>query len=482
MTIRCVLLLIIFSICYPVCFARTDSDNRNLNIAYKYLKKYGKNRNRMDLYEAVKYLKEAAEENDGEACFTLSEIYDLKDLEDVRIDSRDVAWIENGNWNNITYSEWPTHNIAFEYLNKACKLDHQKAMFKLACEYTEWHSSYPIDYDLDKALDIFLKLDSRDSFVEYKIARIYWLKNQDEEAIKWMKQASESDSYNVLPELGWLYTYYGEYLKAIEAYEKWIKIDKYKSLKPKSVKIGHQKFNKTSNYIKNYPVLLYLYVNQDNWASAIELSKHMTTEIKTLTPKDITEYNKSKKDEIEVFWNLLDVYTHSIDGYIYNDSRLKLDSIAIANDDFHHINLVRKYLFTKEKYDKAYQYLTSYPVETDHHLLGRCYYYGQGTDVNYEEALKNFLLCNDADSLYHIGLCNYNGQGIVNPSYETAFEYFYKASNATYHPSIGAMEMLSRCYRFGRGCESDEEKADYWLKEAAIASEKAQEAQNVLFH
>ncbi|MBD5286457.1 MAG: hypothetical protein HDS27_02810 [Bacteroides sp.] len=51
------------------------SENKNLTAAIKHLKKFAKSESGYQYREAKDYLKLAAEENDGEACFILSCIY-----------------------------------------------------------------------------------------------------------------------------------------------------------------------------------------------------------------------------------------------------------------------------------------------------------------------------------------------------------------------------------------------------------------------
>ncbi len=457
------LLLLMMNCTTPLVAAKQE--NQNLKYANKCLKKYKKNRDRWDLYEAVKFLKVAAEENDAEACYILSRIYSLKDIDDIYVDSRDIEWIENGNWGSMHYNEWPTHQTAWEYLNKASELGWQEAQLEVACAYAEIFPTYPIEKNYDKALELLLKLDNRDAFIEYKIGETYFGKGNTDEAIKWMEKASKTNPYQVLPELAFEYTYINDIKKAIHALEEWVKLDKYKNSELKNY----------SNFYRNghYFNLLRLYVIEKDWVAAINLSKRLTSDIKTLTPLDIIEHNISKKDEIENFRYLVNNNT------AYHHVNFILDSIAIEHRDLIHIKEASKYLYENGKYEQAYKYLTLDPDYTDYHLLGLCQYYGKGADLDYVKAYKSFSLCKDADSLYHLGLCHYNQQG-VEKDYEAAFDFFFKASSSNYHPSIGAMEMLSRCYRFGRGCDIDEEKADYWLEQAAKASEKAKETINIL--
>lgn len=451
--------------------------NQNLTSAKKILKKYGKDGGWDKLDDAVQLLKKAADEDNGEACFILSRIYSLKSINDIYIDRRDVARMENGyhyqnDWDNIVEREWSTHKIAWEYLTKACELENQDALLTLADEYAESDSSYPIERDIDKALELFIKLEKKNDYILYRIGNLYWIKGDDEEAIKWMTKASQIAPYKALPELAFIYSYKQDYKNAVTAWEKWVKIDKFKSLKPSTIKLSHTKIKSHGTGMYKYFKLLNLYVLTYDWMSAINLSKKLDSDIKTLEAKDIVEYNLSKNTELNSFRNLFNV----LEGY--SRPRYILDSIAIEHGNLKYIKEASEYLYEEEKYEQAYKYLTLDSDNTDHHLLGLCYYYGNGTDINYDEAFNNLTLCNDFDSLYHLGLCYYNQQGVPQ-DYNKAFDYFSKAVSSPYG-SIGAMEMLSRCYRFGRGCEIDEEKADHWLEQAAKASEQAKKAINAL--
>ncbi len=459
MTQKLIILIFLISIGSHFGVAGTNSKNENLEKAYTLLKKYGKNQNRLELADAIDCLKVAADENNGDACYLLSEIYDLKDLDNIQIDSRDIAWIENGHWGDITHNEWSTHKTAFDYLLKACNLGHQKALFKLACAYADGHSYYPIESDNDRALELFLHLDDKDSLVEYKISKIYWVKGEDEEALRWMTKASKSDPKNLLPELARMYRDIGDKDSAIKILEEWTSKDKYKG--------------KLNNYI----LLLRLLITKQDWEKAIEVATHLNPKIKGLTANDILSYNKNKMEKLDAFRQLIKDHTSWVDYYA--KAEYTFDKISIEHGDFRKLTRAALHAYEHKDYETAYRFLTLDSKTTDFHLLGLCYYYGQGTEQDYKKAVATFSMSKDSDSLYHIGLCYYNGQGVDKQDYDMAFEYFSKACSGT-HRSIGGMEMLSRCYRFGRGCEIDEQKADYWLEEAAKASEKAKEAKNAL--
>lgn len=121
--------------------------------------------------------------------------------------------------------------------------------------------------------------------------------------------------------------------------------------------------------------------------------------------------------------------------------------------------------------------------------LGRLYFFGRGVAQSYSEAFK---WCNKAvksletaESDYIIGLCYYYGKG-TSQDFRQAFEQFNKTANLLTDEnyilddpvgvSSGVMFMLSRCYRYGRGVEKNEEKANYWSRKAsALDDSKARQ-------
>ncbi len=429
--------------------------DQNLIVANHQYEEYKLYNDRRSLLTAIEYYKKAAALDNAEACYVLSKIYSLSQYNMPY--AKDIEWVERGEWIENPYSQWPTHKIAENYLKKACTLGHKEASFSLAYDYSSTH-------EYEKALELLYRLSDKDPEVLFRIGMVYLDKGDYQDAKTWFGKASQADPNKYLPELSFWSKYMGDINLAIKSLEEWIRLDKYKSVK-KSSKIEAQ--NKRLNY--NY--LLTYYIEINDWESALQMAKRLNLDIKTLTTHDIISYNPSKKSELTALRSLLDDFTN------YFQAKYILDDIAIQHGDPTYLKDASKFLYDNGEYNKAYKYLTSDLDNTDKHLLGLCQYYGDGTDIDYNEAFKNFTSCKDPDSHYHIGLCYYNGQGVPEQDYDLAFEYFMKAAEWS---SIGGMEMLARCYRFGRGCEIDEEKADYWLEEAAKASEKAKEAARVL--
>ena len=82
--------------------------------------------------------------------------------------------------------------------------------------------------------------------------------------------------------------------------------------------------------------------------------------------------------------------------------------------------------------------------------LGLMYYKGQGTEQNYNEALKWFSLAAKkgfAKAQYYLGLIYYDGRG-VSPNYGRAFYWF---SNAAKQGHAGTQFSLGEMYFSGKG-------------------------------
>ncbi|WP_301860534.1 tetratricopeptide repeat protein [uncultured Megasphaera sp.] len=82
--------------------------------------------------------------------------------------------------------------------------------------------------------------------------------------------------------------------------------------------------------------------------------------------------------------------------------------------------------------------------------MGDCYYYGNGVEQNYKEAVKWYRKAaeqGDARAQNNLGLCYYYGHGIAK-SYEDAMKWYCKALE---QGSSKARHNLEVCYYYGHG-------------------------------
>lgn len=137
---------------------------------------------------------------------------------------------------------------------------------------------------------------------------------------------------------------------------------------------------------------------------------------------------------------------------------------------------------------------TGQDSNTGYAEIGRVFYEGIGTTPQPERAVEYFELgiqsCNEtsidqANCFFYMGLSYYEGKG-NKQDFRAAFLHFNAATAWDYEkwPTIEdaikdpeykksyhnteAMRYLSRCYRFGRGCDKDLKKADDLLTLAAL--------------
>ena len=98
--------------------------------------------------------------------------------------------------------------------------------------------------------------------------------------------------------------------------------------------------------------------------------------------------------------------------------------------------------------------------------LGRMYYNGEGTEVNYEKALywwEKAAEQGDVRAQYNVGYMYYNGEG-TEVNYEKALYWWEKAAE---QGDAEAQFNLGRMYCQGEGTEVNYEKALYWWEKAA---------------
>ncbi len=115
----------------------------------------------------------------------------------------------------------------------------------------------------------------------------------------------------------------------------------------------------------------------------------------------------------------------------------------------------------KQNYSLALDYLLKaeeykYVGSKHFSMLGQCYYFGYGTDIDYNKAFEYFSKSDKfIDSMYGLGLCYFYGNG-VKKDYKNAYNYFNKAKGYLIKPSYNYFAYLSY---FGIGCEKNKKEA-----------------------
>lgn len=117
---------------------------------------------------------------------------------------------------------------------------------------------------------------------------------------------------------------------------------------------------------------------------------------------------------------------------------LYMKALSIADDDnkgfvYYHIG---KLFFETEQYSEALSYLLKVDEEDDqyidlHFIIGKCYFDGLGTDVNYQEAVKYMnKACKYGipEAYQYLGTCYLNGYGVLKDE-KFANECFRKYQN-----------------------------------------------------
>ena len=134
------------------------------------------------------------------------------------------------------------------------------------------------------------------------------------------------------------------------------------------------------------------------------------------------------------------------------------------------------YKIAKEWYEKAVMKGSAIAKR----LLGNLYLMGNGVEKDYQKAYHFFseaLDKGDNESKAFIAKMYYYGY-YVEKSQSQAFGMLLEMVNNDNMFSAEAMRLLSACYRYGYGTDRDDEKAEYWLLQAALFNSYA--AKNIL--
>ena len=127
--------------------------------------------------------------------------------------------------------------------------------------------------------------------------------------------------------------------------------------------------------------------------------------------------------------------------------------------------------YNEKNYDKAFRclYKSRNISDESQYLLGECYYYGFGCNVDYDMAFKYLNDCNIDDALemlFRLGVSFYNKK-----NYDKAFRCLYKSRNI----SDESQYLLGECYYYGYGTDQYYKNACYYYeKSAKQGNDKAQ--------
>lgn len=94
-----------------------------------------------------------------------------------------------------------------------------------------------------------------------------------------------------------------------------------------------------------------------------------------------------------------------------------------------------------------------------HYLLGKCYQFGIGVDVDYQKAFKHYTLADNAQGFKALGLCYLHGI-CCEKNVELAIAYLEKSVELG---GIGSTCILGTLYYEGKEIPKDEEKAFYYF-------------------
>lgn len=290
-----VLLLFNISV-YPQSAQGLDEYKKGMN----YLKQYKKHGERLSLNDAINSFKRSADYGNADACYCLYKIYSLKDVGDIYIDSRDVEWVENGEWGNIPHGQWPTHKTGFNYLKKASELGNLDATADLAFGYYLKMENFEDDTWENNRIKAY-KLccehkASGNTTIEYVLGRIYEdgviVPKDYLESISWYKKAFTHGDESVSFKIGYLYYQQQDYLQSEEYLEKY-----FKSLK-------HEKSIYSLLSYEPWEIMLWVEscvgINDFDKALSI-INKYLTPKITNLSGNDIKLWNLKKSELLYEF-------------------------------------------------------------------------------------------------------------------------------------------------------------------------------------
>ena len=125
--------------------------------------------------------------------------------------------------------------------------------------------------------------------------------------------------------------------------------------------------------------------------------------------------------------------------------------------------------YIKQEYEQAVDFFRKAAEQghaTAQYNLGVCYYNGQGVIQDYKEAVKWYRKAAEqgyANAQNNLGGCYYNGWGVAQ-DYNEAVKWYKKAAE---QGNAHAQNNLGVCYENGQGVTQDYNEAVKWYKKAA---------------
>lgn len=345
-------------------------------------------------YEAVKRLRQAAEDGDAFAQYFIAESR-------VKDDSVSQYVKQEG----------------FKWLKKSAAQNFGPALYLLGIKYLEGDSDILQKNEKLGAELLKKSADKGHLPAIMKVAAFYaegTFFNQDfKEAIKYYKMAADKDNPQALVILGKNLSsgrFIGQNLELAKKYFQ------------KAIEL---------QYIPAYYELGLLYCREEH-RDAIEAFKNFSIAANAGFPP--AEY------ELGVCYRWGEGVPADIQKAIYwmELSANKGYSMAKHNLGLYYENGIG----VESNIQKAIQYYTQAAEDEENYqaqfCLGRCYFNGNGVEQNYNEAIKWFMKAasqGEPDSIFHLAICYGNGLGVEQDN-EKSLHYLITAANLGWQPAI----------------------------------------------
>lgn len=353
-------------------YSEVVSGTSECNDGNKALKEYSKKGSRLSLSKAIEKFKSSAKEDNAEACYSLYRIYSLQSVNGIGVDPQDVQWVENGQWDNLVHSEWPTQAIAYSYLKKASDLGYVDAACDLAIGYLDgrWNRFENISEDVakQKAYQICIKYQYvGNSGIECLLGKFYeygiGMDIDIPKAIFWYNQAFEHGADDIALTIGNLYYSQTDYAMAEKMFSRYFH--------------ALQKDRSIDSIFKNqiWKVMRWAEAcagaNDFDKALAI-MNKYLEPKVSGISGMDLKNWNPKKLDELYGFESRIeDFYQHhggalqsAILRHIYSTdpdpspeiSYMRARNIISFNSDYSLIDRERNFIIAMDWLEKAKTY------------------------------------------------------------------------------------------------------------------------------
>ena len=368
---------------------------------------------------------------------------------------------------------------AVKWLREAAEQGHTEAQLKLGKCY---YNGEGVEEDRDeaekwlsKAMDEYHKAAKNgDSDAQYELGDCYFdgcgIATNEDEAIKWWRKAAEQGQADALYELGMCYTEGFGVEKDSDEAEKWLRkaMDEYH----KTAENGnaHAQYRLGDCYSNGYGTVINEVETVKWWRKAAEQG-HIEAQYELGEcyflglgiGEDLDEAvywtRKAAEQEHEEAQNNLAAYNKYIRG-ADESSTEALTSLFIYKcgvryaDNFNDIKALKWWRKVAEQGHPEAQY-----------RLGDCYFNGCGIATNEDEGIKWWRKAAEqghTESQYILGRA-YN-EGWVDKDDTEAVKWWRKAAEQGYKE---AFEKLGDCYNNGWGVDRDHVKAKEWYKKAS---------------